>query len=95
MDTRVLQEQRLEAIAQIKNAKLGAAASFMNNAEAKSYPHSRWLINARQNWTHAKRHVPLHYEGNFAQQLDDRAAAESAQAALRIGKARFLLLKPL
>ena len=53
MDTRVLQEQRMEAIAQIKEAQSAVAAAQLcwSNAKAKLVPHSRWLINARQNWT--------------------------------------------
>lgn len=52
MDTRVLQEQRLEAIAQIKHkVPLPPRRLCWSNAKAKLVPHSRWLINARQNWT--------------------------------------------
>ncbi|VDY97524.1 MFP family transporter [Escherichia coli] len=53
MDTRVLQEQRLEAIAQSKRHKapLPPRRLCWSNAKAKLVPHSRWLINARQNWT--------------------------------------------
>ena len=54
MDTRVLQEQRLEAIAQIKEAQsapLLPRRLCWSNDKAKLVPHSRWLINARQNWT--------------------------------------------
>ena len=53
MDTRVLQEQRLEAIAQIKKHKVPLPPRRLcwSNAKAKLVPHSRWLINARQNWT--------------------------------------------
>ena len=45
MDTRVLQEQRLEAIALLPRRLC------WSNDKAKLVPHSRWLINARQNWT--------------------------------------------
>lgn len=53
MDTRVLQEQRLEAIAQIKEHKAPLLRRRLcwSNDKAKLVPHSRWLINARQNWT--------------------------------------------
>lgn len=53
MDTRVLQEQRLEAIAQIKEAQsaLPPRRLCWSNDKAKLAPRSRWLINARQNWT--------------------------------------------
>ncbi len=54
MDTRVLQEQRLEAIAQIKEAQSAVAGPrrlCWSNDKAKLAPHSRWLINVRPNWT--------------------------------------------
>ena len=96
MDTRVLQEQRLEAIAQIKEAQSAVAAAQLcwSNAKVKLAPLSRWLINGKLNWTpYAKRHTrsrSLAHRGAIsAQQLDDdRAAAESARAALESAKAQ-------
>ncbi|HDN1336343.1 TPA: HlyD family secretion protein [Escherichia coli] len=82
MDTRVLQEQRLEAIAQIKEAQSAVAAA-------------QSLVNQRQAELDsvAKRHTrsrSLAQRGAIsAQQLDDdRAAAESARAALESAKAQ-------
>ncbi|GHL47253.1 hypothetical protein ECZU29_21030 [Escherichia coli] len=96
MDTRVLQEQRLEAIAQIKEAQSAIAAAQLcwSNGKAKLVPHSRWSINAAELDSVAKRHTrsrSLAQRGAIsAQQLDDdRAAAESARAALESAKAGF------
>lgn len=59
MDTRVLQEQRLEAIAQIKEAQsaVAAAQALLSNGKAKLVPRSRWLINAAELDSVAKRHT--------------------------------------
>ncbi len=47
MDTRVSQEQRLEAIAQIKEAQsaVAAAQALLEQRQVKLAPLSRWLIN--------------------------------------------------
>ena len=91
MDTRVLQEQRLEAIAQIKEAQsaVAAAQALLEQRAAQS------LVNQRQAELDsvAKRHTrsrSLAQRGAIsAQQLDDdRAAAESARAALESAKAQ-------
>lgn len=103
MDTRVLQEQRLEAIAQIKEAQsaVAAARALLEQRQSETRA-AQSLVNQRQAELDsvAKRHTrsrSLAHSGAIsAQQLDDdRAAAESARAALESAKARFLPLKPL
>ncbi len=92
MDTRVLQEQRLEAIAQIKEAQSAVAAVEQRQSETRA---AQSLVNQRQAELDsvAKRHTrsrSLAQRGAIsAQQLDDdRAAAESARAALESAKAQ-------
>ena len=82
MDTRVLQEQRLEAIAQIKEAQsaVAAAQSLVNQRQAELDSVEKRHMRSRS----------LAQRGAIsAQQLDDdRAAAESARAALESAKAQ-------
>lgn len=95
MDTRVLQEQRLEAIAQIKEAQsaVAAAQALLEQRQSETRA-AQSLVNQRQAELDsvAKRHTrsrSLAQRGAIsAQQLDDdRAAAESARAALESAKA--------
>ena len=88
MDTRVLQEQRLEAIAQIKEAQsaVAAAQALLEQRQSETRA-AQSLVNQRQAELDsvAKRHTrsrSLAQRGAIsAQQLDDdRAAAESARA---------------
>ncbi|MMT16135.1 HlyD family secretion protein [Shigella sonnei] len=96
MDTRVLQEQRLEAIAQIKEAQsaVAAAQALLEQRQSETRA-AQSLVNQRQSELDsvAKRHTrsrSLAQRGAIsAQQLDDdRAAAESARAALESAKAQ-------
>lgn len=96
MDTRVLQEQRLEAIAQIKEAQsaVAAAQALLEQRQSETRA-AQSLVNQRQAELDsvAKRHTrsrSLAQRGAIsAQQLDDdRAAAESARAALESAKAQ-------
>ena len=94
MDTRVLQEQRLEAIAQIKEAQsaVAAAQALLEQRQSETRA-AQSLVNQRQAELDsvAKRHSrSLAQRGAIsAQQLDDdRAAAESARAALESAKAQ-------
>ena len=95
MDTRVLQEQRLEAIAQIKEAQSAIAAQALLEQRQSETRAAQSLVNQRQAELDsvAKRHTrsrSLAQRGAIsAQQLDDdRAAAESARAALESAKAQ-------
>lgn len=94
MDTRVLQEQRLEAIAQIKEAQsaVAAAQALLEQRQSETRA-AQSLVNQRQAELDsvAKRHTrsrSLAQRGAIsAQQLDDdRAAAESAPSCAGIGK---------
>lgn len=96
MDTRVLNEQRLEAAAQIKEAESAvlAARALLDQRQSEMRA-SEAVVKQRQAEldSTAKRHVrsnTLSQRGAVsAQQLDDdRAAAESARAALESAKAR-------
>lgn len=96
MDTRVLNEQRLEAAAQIKEAESAvlAARALLDQRQSEMRA-SEAVVKQRQAEldSTAKRHVrsnALSQRGAVsAQQLDDdRAAAESARAALESAKAR-------
>ena len=96
MDTRVLQEQRLEAIAQIKEAQsaVAAAQALLEQRQSETRA-AQSLVNQRRAELDsvAKRHTrsrSLAQRGLIsAQQLDDdRAAAESARAALESAKAQ-------
>ncbi|EMF1094018.1 HlyD family efflux transporter periplasmic adaptor subunit [Escherichia coli] len=96
MDTRVLQEQRLEAIAQIKEAQsaVAAAQALLEQRQSETRA-AQSLVNQRQAELDsvAKRHTrsrSLAQRGAIsAQQLDDdRAAAlESAKAQVSASKA--------
>ncbi|HDT5878241.1 TPA: HlyD family efflux transporter periplasmic adaptor subunit [Klebsiella quasipneumoniae subsp. similipneumoniae] len=96
MDTRVLNEQRLEAAAQIKEAESAvlAARTLLDQRQSEMRA-SEAVVKQRQAEldSTAKRHVrskALSQRGAVsAQQLDDdRAAAESARAALESAKAQ-------
>lgn len=96
MDTRVLNEQRLEAAAQIKEAESAvlAARALLDQRQSEMRA-SEAVVKQRQAEldSTAKRHVrsnALSQRGAVsAQQLDDdRAAAESARAALESAKAQ-------
>ncbi|AXZ15001.1 TPA: HlyD family efflux transporter periplasmic adaptor subunit [Klebsiella pneumoniae] len=96
MDTRVLNEQRLEAAAQIKEAESAvlAARALLDQRQSEMRA-SEAVVKQRQAEldSTAKRHVrsnTLSQRGAVsAQQLDDdRAAAESARAALESAKAQ-------
>lgn len=96
MDIRVLNEQRLEAAAQIKEAESAvAAAKALLDQRQSEMRATEAVVKQRQaelNST-AKRHVrssALSQRGAVsAQQLDDdQAAAESARAALESARAR-------
>ncbi len=98
MDTRVLNEQRLEAAAQIKEAESAvlAARALLDQRQSEMRA-SEAVVKQRQAEldSTAKRHVrsnTLSQRGAVsAQQLDDdRAAAESARAALESAKAQGL-----
>ena len=94
MDTRVLQEQRLEAIAQIKEAQsaVAAAQALLEQRQSETRA-AQSLVNQRQAELDsvAKRHTrsrSLAQRGAIsAQQLDDDRA-ESARAALESAKAQ-------
>ncbi|OFV46501.1 HlyD family secretion protein [Klebsiella sp. HMSC09D12] len=103
MDTRVLNEQRLEAAAQIKEAESAiAAAKALLDQRQSEMRATEAVVKQRQAELNssAKRHVrssTLSQRGAVsAQQLDDdqaaaesaRAAAESARAALESAKAQ-------
>lgn len=101
MDIRVLNEQRLEAAAQIKEAQSAvAAAKALLDQRQSEMRATEAVVKQRQaelNST-AKRHVrssALSQRGAVsAQQLDDdRAAAESARAALESARARVSAAK--
>lgn len=87
MDTRVLQEQRLEAIAQIKEAEsaVAAAQSVVKQREAELQSVSKRHVRSRS----------LSQRGAVSEQQldDDRAAAESARAALESAKAQVSAAK--
>ncbi len=96
MDTRVLNERRLEAAAQIKEAESAvlAARALLDQRQSEMRA-SEAVVKQRQAEldSTAKRHVrsnALSQRGAVsAQQLDDdRAAAESARAALESAKAQ-------
>ncbi|MFO6483817.1 HlyD family secretion protein [Escherichia coli] len=96
MDTGVLQEQRLEAIAQIKEAQsaVAAAQALLEQRQSETRA-AQSLVNQRQAELDsvAKRHMrsrSLAQRGAIsAQQLDDdRAAAESAQLRWNRAKAQ-------
>ncbi|EJX4184268.1 HlyD family efflux transporter periplasmic adaptor subunit [Salmonella enterica] len=96
MDTRVLQEQRLEAIAQIKEAEsaVAAARALLEQRQSEMRAaHSVVKQREAELDSVSKRHVrsrSLSQRGAVSvQQLDDdRAAAESARAALETAKAQ-------
>lgn len=105
MDTRVLQEQRLEAIAQIKEAQsaVAAAQALLEQRQSETRA-AQSLVNQRQAELDsvAKRHTrsrSLAQRGAIsAQQLDDdrrrplrapRAALESAKAQVSASKAAY------
>ncbi len=96
MDTRVLNEQRLEAAAQIKEAESAVlAARALLDQRQSGMRASEAVVKRRQAEldSTAKRHVrsnALSQRGAVsAQQLDDdRAAAEAPRAALESAKAR-------
>jgi len=96
MDTRVLQEQRLEAIAQIKEAESAVAAARALLEQRQSEMRAAQSVVKQRDAeldSVSKRHVrskSLSQRGAVsAQQLDDdRAAAESARAALESAKAQ-------
>ena len=96
MDTRVLNERRLEAAAQIKEAQSAvAAANALLDQRQSEMRATEAVVKQRQAEldSTAKRHVrssTLSQRGAVsAQQLDDdRAAAESARAALESAKAQ-------
>ena len=101
MDIRVLNEQRLEAAAQIKEAQSAvAAAKALLDQRQSEMRATEAVVKQRQaelNST-AKRHVrssALSQRGAVsAQQLDDdRAAAESARAALESARAQVSAAK--
>lgn len=101
MDIRVLNEQRLEAAAQIKEAESAvAAAKALLDQRQSEMRATEAVVKQRQaelNST-AKRHVrssALSQRGAVsAQQLDDdRAAAESARAALESARAQVSAAK--
>lgn len=96
MDTRVLNEQRLEAAAQIREAQSAVAAAHALLAQRENEMRAAEAV-VRQRQAEldslAKRHArssALSQRGAVsAQQLDDdRAAAESAHAALESSKAQ-------
>ena len=96
MDTRVLNEQRLEAAAQIKEAQSAvAAAKALLDQRQSEMRASEAIVKQRQAEldSTAKRHArssALSQRGAVsAQQLDDdRAAAESGRAALESARAQ-------
>ena len=96
MDTRVLNEQRLEAAAQIKEAQSAvAAAKALLDQRQSEMRASEAIVKQRQAEldSTAKRHArssTLSQRGAVsAQQLDDdRAAAESGRAALESARAQ-------
>lgn len=101
MDTRVLQEQRLEAIAQIKEAESAvAAARALLEQRQSEMRAAQSVVKQREAELDSvsKRHVrsrSLSQRGAVSvQQLDDdRAAAESARAALDTAKAQVSAAK--
>lgn len=101
MDTRVLQEQRLEAIAQIKEAESAVAAARALLEQRQSEMRAAQAVVKQREAeldSVSKRHVrsrSLSQRGAVSvQQLDDdRAAAESARAALESAKAQVSAAK--
>ncbi|ASG52998.1 MAG TPA: hypothetical protein DFK21_11690 [Salmonella bongori] len=101
MDTRVLQEQRLEAIAQIKESESAvAAARALQEQRQSEMRAAQAVVKQREAELESvsKRHVRSHSLAKrgavSAQQLDDdRAAAESARAALESARAQVSAAK--
>ena len=101
MDTRVLQEQRLEAIAQIKEAESAvAAARALLEQRQSEMRAAQSVVKQREAELQSvsKRHVrsrSLSQRGAVSEQQldDDRAAAESARAALESAKAQVSAAK--
>ncbi|WP_171922799.1 HlyD family secretion protein [Salmonella bongori] len=101
MDTRVLQEQRLEAIAQIKESESAvAAARALLEQRQSEMRAAQAVVKQREAELESvsKRHVRSHSLAKrgavSAQQLDDdRAAAESARAALESARAQVSAAK--
>jgi HlyD family secretion protein len=94
MDTRVLNEQRLEAAAQIKEAEsaIAAAKALLDQRQSEMRATEAVVKQRQAELNSSKRHVrssTLSQRGAVsAQQLDDRQAAESARAALESAKAQ-------
>ncbi len=95
MDTRVLQEQRLEAIAQIKEAQsaVAAAQALLEQRQSETRAAQSLVNQRRRTGLRSKTSYAFPLTGTTgaisAQQLDDdRAAAESARAALESAKAQ-------
>lgn len=95
MDTRVLQEQRMEAIAQIKEAQsaVAAAQALLEQRQSETRAAQSLVNQRRRTGLRSKTSYAFPLTGPTgaisAQQLDDdRAAAESARAALESAKAR-------
>ncbi|WP_058910560.1 HlyD family secretion protein [Entomohabitans teleogrylli] len=96
MDTRVLNEQRLEALAQIKEAEsaVAAAHALLDQRQSETRAAEATVKQREAELTSAsRRHVrsqSLSQRGAVSvQQLDDdRAAAESARAAMESAKAQ-------
>ncbi|MGT3086176.1 HlyD family secretion protein, partial [Salmonella enterica] len=94
MDTRVLHEQRLEAVAQIKEAESAvAAARALLEQRQSEMRAAQSVVKQREAELQSvsKRHVrsrSLSQRGAVSEQQldDDRAAAESARAALESAK---------
>ena len=101
MDTRVLQEQRLEAVAQIKEAESAvAAARALLEQRQSEMRAAQSVVKQREAELQSvsKRHVrsrSLSLRGAVSEQQldDDRAAAESARAALESAKAQVSAAK--
>lgn len=100
MDTRVLQEQRLEAIAQIKEAESAVAAARALLEQRQSEMRAAQAVVKQREAeldSVSKRHVrsrSLSQRGAVSvQQLDDDRAAESARAALESAKAQVSAAK--
>lgn len=101
MDTRVLQEQRLEAVAQIKEAESAvAAARALLEQRQSEMRAAQSVVKQREAELQSvsKRHVrsrSLSQRGAVSEQQldDDRAAAESARAALESAKAQVSAAK--
>lgn len=96
MDTRVLHEQRLEAIAQVKEAESAvAAARALLEQRQSEMRAAQSVVKQREAELQSvsKRHLrsrSLSLRGAVSEQQldDDRAAAESARAALESAKAQ-------